>query len=637
MKKYKYLIIGIFTMALAIVFDSLIFGFKEINLLKYLLLTSFIFYVGIKYKKGYLYSILEKGQKEIGVEFLVYNSKQLVIEYSKMFKNMNIKKNSTILEIFSKINPSQSFEEKINEIKIQDKWYQVYHQKNDGIIFFVEKKLVNVEKQTQPVFGHIIIDNYDEVSKFMSDRKKSNLNNIVTNQLSMWASDNKLYLKKIDDDRFIVFLNRKQLEKLENNKFQIIHSIREATEKQNNLLTISMGYSYVENQKIQQDYSTVAKYAMSNLELALGRGGDQVVVKSPNEEARFYGGKANLTRNRTFVRSRIISQALTSLIKESNKIMVMGHQYPDMDAIGSCLGIRRICKQLDKEIWMVTNPDQYSDDIKKLMDEVKKDIEISNSLLTPKEAEKFIDDKTLLIMVDVSKPSISAAPHLFNYTKNVVVIDHHRRGEEFPEKTVLTYIETYASSAAELITELIEYQMNKNDLEYNFKKIEATALLGGIIVDTKHFSLRTSNRTFDAASFLNSSGADMLLIQKLLKENISDYLSKTHLLQKLEIYDSTIGIILGEEDKIYPPVLAAQTADMLLSMENIEAAFVILKRDKETVGISARSLGDKNIQLIMEELGGGGHLSNAAAQLKNTTIHETAQLLKFAIERQINN
>ena len=451
----------------------------------------------------------------------------------------------------------------------------------------------------------------------------------MTNQLTSWANHNNIYLKRVDTDRFVAFLDKKILSGLEKDKFDIIDKVRETTAQQNTPLTVSMGFSYADSTENVMNYDEIASHAQENLDLALGRGGDQVVVRSKNEETRFYGGKSNPLEKRTRVRSRMVSQALENMMASATQIIIMGHQYPDMDCVGGCLGIRRIAKMHGKTSWIVTNPDQYSHDIKKLMAVIKEDEELSSSIVTPEMAEALLTPETLVIIVDVNKPSLTASPEVVEKANQLVIIDHHRRGQEFPANPDLVYIEPYASSAGELITELLEYQSNE---EEQIKTIEATTLLAGIIVDTRNFTLRTGSRTFDTASYLKSVGADTILIQRLLKENVDTYLMRSHLLNSLEILPNNIGIVHGEETFVYPTVVAAQTADMMLSMENIDASFVVTRRNDGRVGISARSLGNKNVQRVMEKMGGGGHLSNAATQLTDMSIEEAIEQLKIVIQ-----
>lgn len=513
-----------------------------------------------------------------------------------------------------------------------DKKYQVIVHPNIRMIYLTDiTEYASIEEkyhEEQIVFGQIFLDNFSEVSQSLNDRRKSNLNNFVTNQLSSWAIHHNIFMKRVDDDRFIAFLNRKSLETLEKEKFDIMDKIRETTAKQNYPLTVSMGFSYPDKENSDVAYPEIASYAQANLDLALGRGGDQVVVRSQNEDARFYGGKSNPMEKRTRVRARMVSQALKDLMEEASEIIVMGHQFPDMDAIGACLGIRRIANMNQKKAWIVTNENQYSHDIHKLMDVIREQKDLREDIITPEEALEKLTPNTLVILVDVSRPVIAAAPEVLEQANKIVVIDHHRRSQDFPKNPVLVYIEPYASSTGELITELFEYQ---NNYAESIQPIEATAMLGGIIVDTRNFTLRTGSRTFDAASYLKSVGADTILIQRLLKENVETYLLRSHLLNSLILLDNNIGIVQGEENHTYPTVVAAQTADMMLSMENIDASFVVTKREDGRIGISGRSLGNKNVQRVMENMGGGGHFSNAATQLSDTTIEEAVIQLKEVI------
>ena len=513
----------------------------------------------------------------------------------------------------------------------ENKKYQVIVHPDIRMIYLTDiTEYTSIEEKyhdEQIVIGQIFLDNFSEVSQSLNDRRKSNLNNFVTNQLSSWAIHHNIFMKRVDDDRFIAFLNRKSLETLEKEKFDIMDKIRETTAKQNYPLTVSMGFSYSDKENETQ-YQEIASYAQANLDLALGRGGDQVVVRSQNEDARFYGGKSNPMEKRTRVRARMVSQALKDLMEEASEIIVMGHQFPDMDAIGGCLGIRRIAKMNQKKAWIVTNENQFSHDIHKLMDVIREQKDLREDIITPEEALEKLTPNTLVILVDVSRPVIAAAPEVLEQANKIVVIDHHRRSQDFPKNPVLVYIEPYASSTGELITELFEYQ---NNYAESIQPIEATAMLGGIIVDTRNFTLRTGSRTFDAASYLKSVGADTILIQRLLKENVETYLLRSHLLNSLILLDNNIGIVQGEENHTYPTVVAAQTADMMLSMENIDASFVVTKREDGRIGISGRSLGNKNVQRVMEKMGGGGHFSNAATQLSDTTIEEAVIQLKEVI------
>lgn len=503
---------------------------------------------------------------------------------------------------------------------IQNEYHSVY--------MFDITRYANLEEryeEEQISVGQIFLDNYDEITQSMTDQEISNLSNYVTNELATWSKKYGMYLKQIDDDHFFLLAYAKSLTEIENDKFNILDIVRESTSKQNFPLTLSIGISYGED-----DLNSLADQAQSNLDLALGRGGDQVVVKSLDGTARFYGGKTNPMEKRTRVRARMISQALNELMGDADQIFVQGHTRPDMDSLGACMGIRRIAQMNNKKCWIVLDKEKVHSDIQRLLEATKKYPEINDAIITPSEALSKVTDSSLLIMVDHSKPSISISPELYQrMTQKVVIIDHHRRGEEFPENPMLVYIEPYASSTCELITEMFEYQPHE---EEPINRIEATAMLTGIFIDTQSFSMRTGTRTFDAASYLRSAGADSAEMQQLMKENIDNYLQRNHLISMVEFFHKDMAMIVGEEDRVYDPVTAAQACDSLLTMSGVDASFIITKRSDNKIGVSARSTGAINVQIIMERMGGGGHLSSGATQLEDKSIAEVKQLLLETID-----
>ncbi|AUJ33126.1 MAG: DHH family phosphoesterase [Liquorilactobacillus nagelii] len=510
------------------------------------------------------------------------------------------------------------------EVVWGDKSFQLLIQKEIHAVYLMDiseySRIKQHDLETDVVLGQIFLDNYDEITQSMTDKTISNLNNYVTNELTNWSRKYEMFLKRIDNDHFLVIAYTKVLQQLETEKFKILDLIRERTSKQNFPLTLSIGLAYGDD-----DLSLLAQTAQSNLDLALGRGGDQVVVKTPDGQARFYGGKTNPMEKRTRVRARMIAQALQELVHQADQVFVMGHKRPDMDSIGACLGIRRIAKMNQKECWIVLDQTALHSDVVRLMDELAQYPEIKGRIITSEEALEKATSHSLLLMVDHSKPSISVSPELYQKLSNrVMVIDHHRRGEEFPENPVLVYIEPYASSTCELITEMFEYQSRDSD---PINKIEATAMLTGIIIDTKSFSLRTGTRTFDAASYLRSVGADLTMTHHFMKENVDSFMQRNHLIDRVEFIGSELALSTGEADRNYDPVTAAQAADELLNVSGVEASFVITKRQDGKVGISARSNGTKNVQVVMEEMGGGGHLSNAATQMDDTTVKQVQQKL----------
>ncbi|MDE1507596.1 DHH family phosphoesterase [Ligilactobacillus salivarius] len=539
-------------------------------------------------------------------------------------------------ELAKVINDNMSNKDSV-EIKWQDKKFNMLVQNDINVVYLLDiTHYAEIQKQyddSRLVIGQIFIDNYDEVTQSMNDTNISNLSNYITNELSSWASQMGMFLKMIDEDHYFVLAYTKSLTQMEKEKFKLLDRIRERTSKQNFPVTLSIGLAYGGT-----DLAKLSRLSQSNLDLALGRGGDQVVVRGVDDsQARFYGGKTNPMEKRTRVRARMISQALQELMSQSDDIFVMGHARPDMDSIGACLGIRRIAKMNGKQCWLVLDTDNLHSDIQRLLDEIDNYPDIKESIISPEEALQKATKKSLLLMLDLSKPSISMSPELYDQLKNrVIIIDHHRRGEEFPENPMLVYIEPYASSTCELITEMFEYQSRYSDDPIN--KLEATAMLTGIVIDTKSFSLRTGTRTFDAASYLRSVGADSQMSQHFMKENVQSFLQRNHLIDRVEFVGNGNAVVVGENDRAYDPVTAAQAADSLLTVSGVQASYVVTHRSEDIIGISARSNGETNVQIIMEKMGGGGHLSNAATQIEDRDILDVRkQLLDLIAQTEENN
>lgn len=505
--------------------------------------------------------------------------------------------------------------------------------KLDEHLIYVFDRTAEIEIQTmyendQTIIAIIYLDNYEEITQNMEDTLKSQLNSRVTAALNTWALQYGLYLKRTSQDRFLAVGTQEVLAQLEKEKFNILDVVREmdAEEEQKNPVTLSIGIGVG-----KVPLPLLGELAQSSLDLALGRGGDQVAIKDDDGKARFYGGKTNPMEKRTRVRARVISHALRDLVRQSDKVMIMGHQSPDMDSVGAAIGILNIAQSNGVDGYIVFDPDDLNPGMNRIMAAIKQEDSLWRHFIHPEEAEGITTSRSLVVVVDTHKPSMVPNERLLHKTDYKVVIDHHRRAEEFIDNPTLVYMEPYASSTAELVTELLEYQPKTVKL----KMIEATALLAGIIVDTKSFTLRTGSRTFDAASYLRSSGADTVLVQKFMKEDMDVYVRRSKLIERTEIFRDHIAISQGEDEETYDHVLIAQAADTLLTMSNVQASFVISKREDERIGISARSLGEVNVQVVMEKMGGGGHLTNAATQISDTTIEEAASLLKDILDEYI--
>ncbi|MFB9757324.1 DHH family phosphoesterase [Ectobacillus funiculus] len=515
-------------------------------------------------------------------------------------------------------------------ITLNKRKFRVFVRREEKLIYFFDvTEQTHIEKMYEDqrtVLAVIYLDNYDEVTQGLDDQQRTNITSHVTAILNSWALKYGMYLKRVSSERFFVVLNESILLQVEKSKFDILDQVREETAKRNIPLTLSIGVG-----SGALELPELGVMAQSGLDLALGRGGDQVAVKQATGKVKFYGGKTNPIEKRTRVRARVISHALKDLVLESNNIIIMGHKLPDMDALGAAIGILKVAELNEREGYIVLDEQGLDKGVKRLIEELKKQPELWARFISPEQALELATDESLLVIVDTHKPSMVIEPQLLSTIENVVVIDHHRRGEDFIEDPLLVYMEPYASSTAELVTELLEYQPKR----LKMSMLEATALLAGIIVDTKSFTFRTGSRTFDAASYLRSHGADTVLVQKLLKEDMNQYLKIAKTLQNAYIYKNGIAIATAEEGQLHDQVLIAQAADTLLTMTGVVASFVIAKRTEQMIGMSGRSLGETNVQIILEALGGGGHLTNAATQMHHTSITEAENQLKAVIDEYL--
>ncbi|MEE8670200.1 MAG: DHH family phosphoesterase [Heyndrickxia coagulans] len=572
----------------------------------------------------------EEALMEMPIGIMLYNE-DYIIEWTNPFMascfNEDTLVGRSLYDVAEVLLPLIKQEMHSETISLNERKYRVVLKLEERLLYFFDiteqAEVEQLYEDERTVIAIIYLDNYDEVTQGMDDQSVSNLNSLVTSILNKWTMEFGLFFKRISSDKFIAVFNERILHELEDNKFSILDEVREATAKQNVALTLSIGVGAG-----VPSLPELGELAQSSLDIALGRGGDQVAIRQANGKVKFYGGKTNPVEKRTRVRARVISHALRELMMKRDKVMILGHKFPDMDAIGAAVGIRKVAEINQKDGYIILNPSETDTSVKRLLEEIKQYPDLYARFITPDEALEMATDDTLLVVVDTHKPSLVIDERIVRRIENVVVIDHHRRGEDFIKNPLLVYMEPYASSTSELVTELMEYQPKNGKINM----LEATALLAGIIVDTKSFTLRTGSRTFDAASYLRAQGADTVLVQKFLKEDLRSYIQRARLVETVKFPLNGIAVAKGKNDTIYSPVLMAQAADTILTMNGVDASFVVGRRSENEVGISARSLGSVNVQIIMEALDGGGHLSNAATQLKNITVDEAEEKLIQVIE-----
>ncbi|MGX7327933.1 DHH family phosphoesterase [Enterococcus bulliens] len=478
------------------------------------------------------------------------------------------------------------------------------------------------------VIGIISLDNYDDLIDQMDDKYVSTLNSLVTTIISDWANSYHIFYKRLNSERYLFVANEENLEEMQQKKFPILNQVKEAEMHSEFILTISIGISYG-----QDNIETIGERAQMNLDLAQARGGDQVVVRGedPASKPLFYGGNTDGTIRRTRTRSRAMSVALKRLFSENKKVFIMGHRFPDMDAIGASFGMATIAQIVEIEPYILINYQQLNPDVSRCIDELEKYPELNSLLIEEQAALELIDEDSLLVMIDHNKPSLGISDAVYQAIDKVIIVDHHRRSEEFPQRPLLTYIETSASSTSELVSEFIQFLTTRKQ---RLPRLVPTLLLAGIYVDTKNFIVRTTGKTFDVASFLKSKGADNLLIQYLLSSDLDSYLLISGLVARSKYYRKDILISVAEDHEIYDSITVAKTADTLLSLNGISASFVVTRQAGEKIGISARSTGKINVQAIMEALDGGGHFTNAATQISNKTLSEVQDMLYNELDQR---
>lgn len=516
----------------------------------------------------------------------------------------------TISDLFPTLQHRAGQEEDAAEVEIDGNIYRIIVKSEERLYYILNITdyvvLAKKYEEEKLALGIVMLDNLDEISQGMDDQTRSLLMAKVVGEITEWTQKHGIYLRRLAADKFMLIMDRKTLQAIEQDKFDILDEVRDITMEYKLPLTLSIGVS-----SGTDDLMELGSLVQASLDIALGRGGDQAAVKD-GERLSFYGGRSNAMEKRTRVRARVISHALRDLIRASDKVVIMGHKIPDMDSVGAAIGVLKAAQLANKEGYIVIEGENPG--IERLMDEVRKRESIHKWIIGPEQAMQITHSNTLIVVVDTHKPSMVAEPKILQQSGRIVVVDHHRRSEEFINEATLIYMEPYASSTCELVTELLQYFHERVSMD----AFEATALLAGIAVDTKSFAQRTGARTFEAASFLRRNGADTTLVQSLLKEDLAQFNNKAELIRNAQIHFGRIAVAKGEAGRKYSQLLIAQTADTLLNMSGVAASFVISERIDGGVGISARSLGEINVQVVMERFGGGGHLTHAAAQLEGT-------------------
>ena len=474
---------------------------------------------------------------------------------------------------------------------------------------------------SRPVAGVIVIDNLDDLIRNQPERTKNDLRDAVDDKLTQWAEDRKAILRRFDRDRYLVLFEERWLEALKEEKFPIVEAVHEVVSPAGVNATISLGLG-VEGSSLQE----TMQFAQVAAELALSRGGDQAVIKN-RLSFDFYGGRGNEIERRTKVKSRVMANTLAELVRDSSRVYVMGHRFADLDAIGAAVGVCCLSRKLGVKANIIADLEKNA--AKSLINAIRQEPDYRDIFMSKSEAMLRADGRTLLVVVDVNRPERVEDPDLLDACNRVAVIDHHRVAATYIQNAALAFIEPYASSACELLTEILQEVAEQSDI----LKCEAEALLAGIVLDTKSFTIRTGERTFDAAAYLRRAGADTTYVKRLLQNDMEDTVARYRIMQNAELYRN-IAIAAPEEPQ--SRVVAAQAADELLNISGVEASVVIAHGENGEIFASARSIGEINAQILMEKLGGGGNRSAAAAQFSDTDLDTVVARVRAAIDEYLD-
>ena len=506
---------------------------------------------------------------------------------------------------------------------VKSKKYNKNQKEYMAILYFInETEKIKLQKEyndSKSCVGIIMIDNYEENMQMLESEEKAQYVAEIDKNIYEWTNDTNGVLIKSDRDRYIYIFEQRYLEKIKEDKFSILDKIKEIDPKQKVQFTLSIAISN-EGKNDKDKY----KSAQTAMDIVLGRGGDQAVIRQ-NDIYKFFGGRAQEVEKRTKVKARVVAHALENLIKESSKVMIMGHMNPDIDAMGSSIGVYRIAKSLDKNAYIITSNTPTLQSFKESL--LAEEPEYEDVLISKEVAEENIDEDTLLVIVDTHKNTYVESEEVVKKAKKIVVIDHHRRSADYIEDATLTFQEVYASSAAELVTELLQY----TDVNVELKKIEAESLYAGIMMDTKSFTFKTGVRTFEAAAYLRRCGVDIIKVKKWFQSDLQSFNIIADIVKSAEIVNESIAIAIYDKEKAKDvSLICAKAADELLTINDVTASFV-LGNTGDKICISGRSIGDINVQVILEKLGGGGHITLAGAQVEGMTMEEAKQELIIRI------
>ncbi len=470
----------------------------------------------------------------------------------------------------------------------------------------------------------LYIDNYEEALESVEEVSRSILTALIDRKINQYFNNHDCLVRKFEKDKYLIVMRNRSLQELMEQRFDIVEEIKNINTENEISVTISIGIG-----SNQGSYVKNLEAAKICIDLALGRGGDQVAIKN-GDSIRYFGGKTQGVEKNTKVKARVKAHALHEFMAVSEKVVVMGHRLMDIDAFGAAVGIFRAAQSMHKKTYIVV--DCVTNVLAPFVEAFKNSSSEDNVIVSCDEAKELVDERTILVVVDTSRPGYTGCEELLSLTKNIVVLDHHRQSSDVIRNSVLSYIEPYASSACEMVTEIIQYFADNTKL----KSVEADVLYAGIVVDTDNFMQKTGVRTFEAAAYLRRNGADVTRVRKMFRENMADYLAKGEVIRNVRLFRKSFAISCCPSEGLeQPTIVGAQAANELLNIIGVRASFVLTEYNNK-VFISARAIDEVNVQLIMERMGGGGHLNIAGAQLPGVSIEEAEKRLRLTISEMVD-
>ena len=482
---------------------------------------------------------------------------------------------------------------------------------------------IRENEEQRMIAGLIYIDNYDEVMESVEEVRQSLLVALIDRKINKYIGDVDGIVKKMEKDKYFVVIRKESYKKIKEDKFSILEEVKQVNIGNARSATLSIGLGLN-----TATYALSYQYARVAIDLALARGGDQAVIKDCHG-ITYFGGKKEQTAKNTRVKARVKAEALREFIVTKDQVIVMGHKIADPDSFGACMGIYRAVVSLEKKAHIVIN--EVTGSVRPLYDEIAESPAYEDDIfLTSEQALDYINDNTMVIVVDTNKPQMTECPELLKRSKMIAVLDHHRQSSNVIENAVLSYVEPYSSSTCEMVAEVLQYIVD----DVKFPSVEADCLYAGIMIDTRNFMNRTGVRTFEAAAFLRRCGADITRVRKMFRDDMGSYRAKAEAVRNAEVYRKEFAIAVCPSDIESPTVLAAQAANELLDISGIKASFVLTVYEGK-IYLSARSIDEVNVQIIAEKLGGGGHINSAGAQFDHTNVDEAIKALKETIDKMI--